>query len=102
MATEIITANSLADGLVVFQTAGGWTLVIEEAELLETKEAVEAALARANADAAANRVVEPYAIEVLRESAGLVPVRLREKIRAAGPTTGHSKDNETAARSEAA
>ena len=33
----------------------------------DAKEALEAALARANADAAANRVVEPYAIEVTRE-----------------------------------
>ena len=102
MAIEIITGNSLAEGLVVFQTRAGWSLSIEDAELLETKEAVEAATARANADAAANRVVEPYPIEVTREAGQLVPVRLREKIRAAGPTTGHSKDGETAAHSEAA
>ena len=102
MAIEIITGNSLAEGLVVFQTRSGWSLSIEEAELLESKEAIEAATARANADAAANRVVEPYAIEVKREAGRLVPVRLREKIRAAGPTTGHSRDGKTAAHSEAA
>ena len=102
MAIEIITGNSLAEGLVVFQTRAGWSLSIEEAELLETKEAVEAATARANADAAANRVVEPYAIEVTREPVGLVPVRLREKIRAAGPTTGNSKTAAPLAREEAA
>jgi hypothetical protein len=102
MAIEIITGNSLAEGLVVFQTKSGWSLSIEEAELIETKEAVEAAMARANADAAANRVVEPYAIEVTREAGGLIPVRLREKIRAAGPTTGNSKTAAPPAREEAA
>ncbi len=56
-------------------------------------EALAAALARANADAAANRVVEPYPIEVTRVGVKIVPVKLREKIRADGPTTGHSKDN---------
>ena len=82
---NVITANSLKDGLVVFQTAGGWTLDIDKAEVLETKEAVEAALQRGAKDVAANRVVEPYAIEVRREGARLVPARLRERIRAERP-----------------
>jgi hypothetical protein len=90
---NVITANSLKDGLVVFQTASGWTLDVDKAEILETKEAVEAALARAMKDAAENRVVEPYAIEAARDGAHIVPTRLREKIRAAGPTTGNSKSH---------
>ena len=89
---SIITGNSLGEGLVVFRSASGWTLSIAEAEIFETKETLDAAVARANADAAANRVVEPYPIEVIRQGARIVPVRLREKIRAEGPTTGHSKD----------
>ena len=100
---NIITGNSLGEGLVVFQLAGGgWSLAIEYAEVLETPEALAAALARANADAAANRVVEPYAVEVTRVGARLVPVRLREQIRADGPTTGHSKDKDRAVEDEAA
>jgi hypothetical protein len=98
---EIITANSLADGRVVFQTSGGWSHDIGRAEILESKASVEVALARANFDAAENRVVEPYAIEVKREGATIVPVRLRERIRADGPTTGNSKPKH-AARDEAA
>jgi hypothetical protein len=98
---DVITANSLGDGRVVFQTPTGWTRELAAAEILLSKEGLEAALARANADAAANRVVEPYAIEVKRADARLVPVKLRERIRADGPTTGHSKDNEPA-RDEAA
>jgi hypothetical protein len=88
---NVVTGNSLGEGLVVYQTASGWVLEIAEAEILETKETLAAALQRANQDAAANRVVEPYAIEVTRTDARLVPVRLRERIRAEGPTTGHSK-----------
>ena len=102
-AMNIITGNSLGEGLVVFQIAGGgWSLDIGHAEALETPEALAVALARANADAAANRVVEPYAIEVTRNGARLVPVRLREQIRADGPTTGHSKDKDASVSEEAA
>jgi hypothetical protein len=96
MALNIITANSLGDGLVVFQSASGWTLDVDKAEVLATEEALAAALERARRDAAENRVVEPYAIEVTREGTHIVPVRLRERIRASGPTTGHSKDNDAA------
>ena len=92
-ALNIITGNSLGEGLVVFQSTNGWALNIGQAEIYETKDVLDAAVARANADAAANRVVEPYPIEVTREGAKIVPVKLREKIRAGGPTTGHSKDN---------
>ena len=100
---NIVTGNSLGEGLVVFQIpGGGWSLDIGHAEVLETKEALEAALARAQADAAANRVVEPYVIEVTRAGARLVPVRLREQIRADGPTTGHSRDKDRAVEDEAA
>jgi hypothetical protein len=98
---EIITANSLGDGRVVFQTHTGWSQSIDQAEVLESKEATALALARANVAASANRVVEPYAIEVKRAPGGLVPLRLRERIRADGPTTGNSKPKD-AVRPEAA
>ena len=99
---RVITANSLGDGRVVFQTPTGWSLAISEAQLLEAGVTAEAALARANADAAANRVVEPYLIDVKREAGRLVPVRLRERIRADGPTTGNSLPKPAAERDEAA
>jgi hypothetical protein len=90
---NIISGNSLGAGLVVYQLpGGGWSLDIGHAEVLETPEALAAATARANADAAANKVVEPYAVEVVRNGPRLVPVRLRERIRVDGPTIGHSKD----------
>ena len=94
---EVITANSLADGRVVFQSLTGWVHDINAAEVLLTKEGAAVALARASADAAHNVVVEPYAITVRQERSGLVAVRLREAIRASGPTTGNSKHTDAAA-----
>ncbi len=88
---NVIIANELADGLVVFQTSSGWTRDIDRAAIMEGKEASEAALQRAKADEAKNVVVDPTAIEVRREGGRLVPVKLRERIRAEGPTTGNSK-----------
>jgi len=103
MAMNVITGNSLGEGLVVFQVpGGGWSLDINHAEVLETPEALQLATARANADAGANRVVEPYAIEVTRNGARLVPLRLREQIRVEGPTIGHSKEQRDAAPDAAA
>jgi Protein of unknown function (DUF2849) len=100
---NVIIANELADGLVVFRTSTGWTREIDSAETLEDKEASEAALERAKADEAKNVVVDPTVIEVRREGAHLVPVKLRERIRATGPTTGNSKKLHAAAtRGEAA
>lgn len=90
---HIITANRLTDGLVVFRTGDDrWSLTIAAAETLEDEAAVEAALKKAFADASANRVVEPYAIEVVVSAPGRDPVatRFRERIRTNGPTTGHS------------
>jgi hypothetical protein len=99
---EIVTANRLGDGRVVFQTASGWSHEIARATLLDTAEAVAAALDRANADAAANLVVEPYAIAVRSSAEGPIPTRLRERIRAEGPTTGSSRHGDGIARHEAA
>ena len=90
---HIITANRLTDGLVVFRTGDArWSLTIAAAELLADEAAVEAALEKAFADARANRIVEPYAVEVVVSAPGQDPVatRFRERIRADGPTTGHS------------
>jgi hypothetical protein len=98
---QVITANSLVNGRVVFQTPFGWSFHIDEAARLETEADVAAALERANRDAAENRVVEPYAIDVRRDGDAVAPIKLRERIRAEGPTTGNSKPR-AAVRDEAA
>lgn len=83
---QVITANRLADGAVVYMTAAEtWSRNVDEARPIEKAE-VAAALAAAEHAVKACEVVAPYAIEV--EIAGLrvSPVRYREQIRAAGPT----------------
>lgn len=87
---QIITANRLGDGRVVFLTRDGWSQRIDEAQVLEGKEESEAALVRAEADAAACLVVGPYAIDVRLERRRPEPLKLRERIRLTGPTTGNS------------
>jgi Protein of unknown function (DUF2849) len=84
---DVITANRLTDGVVVFQTAdGGWTEDFNRAVALLEPQATADALKRAKQDEANNVVVEPYAIVVEERNGHLAPKALREAIRAAGPT----------------
>lgn len=79
---KIVTANRLADGEVVWLGAGGrWVDQCRCARIFGADDDVTAAVARA-----AGAVVEPYAIDVTAERGYPVPVRLRERIRASGPT----------------
>ncbi|MCG6858126.1 MAG: DUF2849 domain-containing protein [Salaquimonas sp.] len=83
---KIITANRLSDGAVVYLAAEGWLTEITHAAVLNAHDAIEAGLAAA-ARAVANReIVDTAAIDVTVEDKGPVPVRLRERIRAFGPT----------------
>ncbi len=62
---DIITANRLREGVVVFQTAdGSWTEDFNRAAVLPDPQPTVGALARAKQDEAANIVVDPYAIVV--------------------------------------
>jgi len=84
---EMITANRLADGLVVFLDADGrWSEDFHRGAVLSDAAAKADAVARAQASAAANEVVEPYPIELELRAGHLAPKALREWIRASGPT----------------
>ncbi len=83
---EIITANHLIGGDVVFLAENGWTPNVDRATVAED-EATRAALeARAAEAEAMNIVVAPYAVEVRREGSRIVPVHYREVMRTRGPT----------------
>lgn len=85
---QIVTANRLTDGRVVFRTAAGrWSETLAAAVLLEDA-AVATALAESAGDVAARRIVEPYAVEVSVTATGPLPRTMRERIRAGGPTAG--------------
>ncbi len=87
MATQVISANRLGDGLVVYMTDGsGWSERIADAHAVTDKEAGEAAMAAARAAEVARLVVEPYLIDIDESGGERRPTRYRELIRAKGPT----------------
>jgi len=83
---DIITANRLTDGVVVFQTADGWSEDFNRAAVLADAEATASALKRAKQDETDNIIVDAYAVAVEERNGHLAPKALREAIRAAGPT----------------
>ncbi len=84
---DVITANRLSDGVVVFQSADhGWTEDFNRAALWPDKPSTAAALARAKDDETRNLVVDAYEVPVEVRNGHLSPKALREAIRAAGPT----------------
>lgn len=85
---QIVTANRLRDGRVVFRDRSGhWVEEIAEATVLTTVDAA-AEVEAANVDVAARLIVEPYAVDVTDGPEGIVPKIMRERIRAGGPTSG--------------
>jgi len=84
---NVLTANRLTDGEAVwFGVDGNWIETLEGSATAETAEAVEALEAIAARDVAANLVIDVALIDVRRVDGALWPVRLRERIRASGPT----------------
>ena len=89
---KAITANRLGDGLVVFlDAAGGWSLAIADARLVSDGPDLDEANAYAKAQHDARIVVEPYPIDIEIVDGKPVPVRLRERIRAEGPTIAYGE-----------
>jgi hypothetical protein len=83
---QVLTANRLRDGEVVYWKAGSWVEHLEEAEVFSDGTAATAALKAADKAIQDRIVVNPYLFEVRREAHALRPVKEREVIRAAGPT----------------
>jgi hypothetical protein len=84
---QIVTANRLDDGVVVYlDPAGGWTERLGAAATFEGPDALAGGVERGKQAEAARIVVESYPIDVAQGPQGLKPLRLREEIRAVGPT----------------
>ncbi|MGE3302961.1 MAG: DUF2849 domain-containing protein [Hyphomonadaceae bacterium] len=82
---KAITANRLIDGRPVYRDAdGGWTEDILGAFLMEDGEEAESALAEARGEETV--VVGAYLISVTAPGAPAQREKLREDIRALGPT----------------
>ena len=86
-----VTANRLVDGRVVFRRPDGiWSLALAEAGFAPSEADAKPLLDAAHIDAAAQIIVDPYLIEVDRSGAAPRPVKLREAIRAFGPTIAYA------------
>lgn len=84
---KILTANRLTDGEAVwFSTGQSWAETIGSAEIAGDKEGEARLLAIGDAAYANNEVVDVNLIDVDLLDGMIVPMRLRERIRAAGPT----------------
>jgi len=84
--THVLSANRLTDGAVVYLPADRtWSHHIAHARVLEEGDLDEAE-AIGRAAESRNIVVAPTPVEVKGPSP--TPVRLRERIRSAGPTVG--------------
>ncbi len=81
-----VTANRLRDGRVVWLgTDGGWTETVNRAALF-AGEQVSEGLAAAEAAERRHHIVGPYAVEVSAAAGTVMPLRMRERLRVAGPS----------------
>ena len=87
MALQMVTANRIGDGTVVYLTrVGGLSERITDGDVSRSDEERDSLMAIARATAEIPAVVEPYVIDVVEEAGVTRPVRYREAIRAQGPT----------------
>ena len=84
---KILTANRLTDGEAVwFSTGHVWAETIDNAELVGDKAGEERLEAIGKAAFLNNEVVDVDLIDVQLVDGAIRPTRLREQIRASGPT----------------
>jgi hypothetical protein len=84
---QVLTANRLKDGEVVYlDAAGHWVEDLGGAKLLANAAEGEAALAAGVEAERALKVVHAYLFDVTGQGQALKPVKMREIIRAAGLT----------------
>ncbi|MEM1306896.1 MAG: DUF2849 domain-containing protein [Pseudomonadota bacterium] len=84
---QIVSANDLMTGAVVYATAHGWSHAISDAAVAHDAATADALLWRATADEAT--VVGPYLLEVTvsaEPSRAITPAHVRERLRLTGPS----------------
>jgi len=87
---KVVTANRLIDGLVVFVADGPrWVTDIKDATVFEDGPKLDEAMAFGAAEVANRKIVDPYTIDIVVVDGGPVPERLRERIRAIGPSVDY-------------
>ena len=88
MTLQIVTANRLVDGIVVYLGAdGGWSENLNASLIARDDDAAKSALAAGEQATRDRQVVAPYLIDVRETAGGILPVRYRELLRAIGPSS---------------
>ncbi len=84
---KILTANRLTDGEAVWYSAAQtWVEMIDDAEIASDKAGEARLEAASQAALASDEVVDINLIDIELRDGAITPTRLRERIRAAGPT----------------
>ncbi len=94
---QVMTANRLRDGDVVFLTrAGTWSEAIDDAVLALEPQAAAALESRATEDVNANVVTGQYLFDAERVGGKIRAAHIRERIRTLGPSVrlDHGKQAE--------
>jgi hypothetical protein len=100
---KILTANRLTDGEAVWYASDGrWSETIADAELARDKDAEARLEAIGKAALDTNEVVDVNLIDVELVEGTIRPHRLREQIRAAGPTNRIDLGKQARPRADAA
>jgi len=85
--SQVLTANRLTDGIAVwYDKAGNWNEWIGRSEVVHTKDDAERLEAIGKKAYANNEVLDVNLVEVEEIEGQIRPRRLRERIRAEGPT----------------
>ena len=84
---HVLTANRLTDGTAVwYDKSGSWSERIGSSEVVHTREDAERLEAAGRKAFASNEVLDVALVEVEEIEGRIRPLRLRERIRAEGPT----------------
>lgn len=84
---KLLAANRLSDGIAVWLGPDGtWVEAIDDADIVHDATGEEQLSTVGKAALAANMIVDPELIEIDLVDGKIRPRRLRERIRAAGPT----------------
>ncbi|MCG7624941.1 DUF2849 domain-containing protein [Epibacterium sp. Ofav1-8] len=93
---KVVTANDLLEGDVIYLTAaGGWTRVLEEAELIVDE--AEAQLRLLEAQSQPQVAVGAYLADAQAGETGPEPTHFREAFRRTGPSNYRHGKQEAAA-----
>jgi len=84
---QVVIANRLRDGIVVFLAAnGGWVEYLDDARLADGEQEAKEMLEAARAAEAHQVVVGAELVPVDRSGGRITPTRYRDRIRSQGPS----------------